>query len=166
VKIARSEVDRLTKAKKQAELALKKERAALKTAEQSATRLTSAYSRQSQELGSLRRDIGAAGMKVEALGAEELRLAKKTDQATKALERQEAKLKRIQTIQGRMADRSAQKGELVGQAFEVAAQAAPLIMAGKRAVEYEGTFADVKKVVNFSSDKEEAEYRTKMMRLA
>ncbi|HGS4936983.1 TPA: phage tail tape measure protein [Vibrio parahaemolyticus] len=166
VKIARSEVDRLTKAKKQADLALKKERAALKTAEQSATRLTSAYSRQSKELGSLRRDIGAAGMKVEALGAEELRLAKKTDQATKALERQEAKLKRIQTIQGRMADRSAQKGELVGQAFEVAAQAAPLIMAGKRAVEYEGTFADVKKVVNFSSDKEEAEYRTKMMRLA
>ena len=39
-------------------------------------------------------------------------------------------------------------------------------MAGKRAVEYESTFADVKKVVNFSSPEEEAEYRTKMMKLA
>ena len=163
---ARKEVTRLTSAKKASETALKKERAAIKTAEQSAARLTSTYSKQSQELGGLRRDMGAAGLKLNALGAEELRLAKKTGQANKALEQQAAKLKKVQSIQGRIEARNAQKGELVGQAVGVAAQAAPLIMAGKRAVEYENTFADVKKVVNFSSPEEEAEYRTKMMKLA
>lgn len=164
--IARNEVSKLVKEKSTAERALKKERTALKLAEKSSEQLTSSYSKQSKELGGLRRDMGAAGLNVKALGAEELRLAKKTKQANSALEQQAAKLKNVQTIQNRMADRKAQKGELVGQAVGVIAQAAPLVMAGKRAVEYENTFADVKKVVNFSSPEEEAQYRTKMMKLA
>jgi len=163
---ARKEVVRLTKEKSAAERALKKERTALKLAERSSEQLTSSYSKQSKELGGLRRDMGAAGLNAKALGAEELRLAKKTKQANSALDQQAAKLKNVQTIQNRMAARKAQKGELVGQAIGVAAQAAPLVMAGKRAVEYENTFADVKKVVNFSNQKEETEYRTRMMKLA
>ena len=103
---ARKEVTRLTSAKKASETALKKERAAIKTAEQSAARLTSTYSKQSQELGGLRRDMGAAGLKLNALGAEELRLAKKTGQANKALEQQAAKLKKVQSIQGRIEART------------------------------------------------------------
>nr|WP_275447109.1 phage tail tape measure protein [Pseudoalteromonas sp. Of7M-16] len=43
---------------------------------------------------------------------------------------------------------------------------APMMLAGKRAVEYESSFADVKKVVNFKDEKESAEYRTEMMKLA
>ncbi|MEL4429499.1 phage tail tape measure protein [Shewanella mangrovisoli] len=163
---ARKEVGRLTQAKKDAEQALKKERLALKSAEQSTAKLTSAYGRQAQELGGLRRDLGDAGLKVNALGAEELRLAKQTTAANKALEQQSAKLKHIQTLQGRIDARNAQKGELVGQAVGVAAAAAPMVMAGKRSIEYESKFADVKKVVNFSSEKEEADYRRQMMKMA
>lgn len=163
---ARKEVGRLTQAKKDAEQALKKERLALKSAEQSTAKLTTAYGRQAQELGGLRRDLGAAGLKVNALGAEELRLAKQTTAANKALEQQSAKLKHIQTLQGRIDARNAQKGELVGQAVGVAAAAAPMVMAGKRSIEYESKFADVKKVVNFSSEKEEADYRRQMMKMA
>lgn len=163
---ARKEVGRLTQAKKDAEQALKKERLALKSAEQSTAKLTSAYGRQAQELGGLRRDLGAAGLKVNALGAEELRLAKQTTAANKALEQQSAKLKQIQTLQGRIDARNAQKGELVGQAVGVAAAAAPMVMAGKRSIEYESKFADVKKVVNFSNEKEEADYRRQMMKMA
>lgn len=163
---ARKEVARLTQVKKDAEQALKKERLALKSAEQSTAKLTSAYGRQAQELGGLRRDLGAAGLKVNALGAEELRLAKQTTAANKALEQQSAKLKQIQTLQGRIDARNAQKGELVGKTAEVAALVLPMVMAGKRSIEYESKFADVKKVVNFSSEKEEADYRRQMMKMA
>lgn len=166
VALAHKEVVRLTKAKNASERVLKKERAAIKKSEQSTARLTSSYGKQSKELGGLRRDIGAAGLNLKALGAEELRLAKKTNKANHALEQQAGKLKKVQTIQGRINARKAQKGELLGQTVGVAAKAAPLIMAGKRAVEYENTFADVKKVVNFSSPEEEAQYRSKMMKLA
>ena len=163
---ARKEVAKLTKEKALAERSLKKERSALKQAERSSDQLTSSYGKQSKELYGLRNSMKSAGLKLNSLGDEELRLAKKTKQANSALEQQAAKLKNVQTIQNRMAARKAQKGELVGQAIGVAAQAAPLVMAGKRAVEYENTFADVKKVVNFSNQKEETEYRTRMMKLA
>lgn len=163
---AQKEVGRLTKVKKDAERALKKESTALKTATRSTATLTTAYGRQAQELGGLRRDLGAAGLKVNALGAEELRLAKQTTAANKALEQQSTKLKRIQTLQSRIAARNAQKGELVGQAVGVAATAAPMVMAGKRSIEYESKFADVKKVVNFANEKEEADYRRQMMKMA
>ncbi|MCS6237153.1 phage tail tape measure protein [Shewanella baltica] len=146
--------------------ATKKHAAELKAAERTTAQLTTAYGKQSQELGGLRRDLGSAGLKVNALGAEELRLAKQTNQANKALERQTANLKQVQTLQGRIDARNAQKGELVGQAMGVAAMAAPMVLAGKRSVEYESKFADVKKVVNFSNDKEEADYRRQMMKMA
>ncbi|MCU8086889.1 phage tail tape measure protein [Shewanella sp. SM21] len=159
-----------TKQLQQAEVtgaeATKKHAAELKAAERTTAQLTSAYGRQARELGGLRSDLGAAGLKVNALGAEELRLAKQTTAANKALAQQSAKLKHIQTLQGRIDARNAQKGELVGQAVGVAAAAAPMVMAGKRSIEYESKFADVKKVVNFSSEKEEADYRRQMMKMA
>ncbi|MEL0623808.1 phage tail tape measure protein [Marinomonas arenicola] len=159
-------VKELTKAKKAAEQSYKKEKAALKNSEMASNRLNTSYSKQAQELGGLRSDMASAGLKVNSLGAQELKLAKQTDKASQALDRQQAKLKKIQTLKGRIADRNAQKGELVGQTVGLAVKTAPLIMAGKRAVEYENTFADVKKVVNFSDKKEEAQYRTEMMKLA
>jgi len=159
-------VKELTKAKKAAEQGYKKEKAALKNSEMASNRLNTSYSKQAQELGGLRSDMASAGLKVNSLGAQELKLAKQTDKASQALDRQQATLKKIQSLKGRIADRNAQKGELVGQAVGLAVKTAPLIMAGKRAVEYENTFADVKKVVNFSDKKEEAQYRTEMMKLA
>ncbi|MGI2098972.1 phage tail tape measure protein [Shewanella glacialipiscicola] len=146
--------------------ATKKHAAELKAAERTTAQLTTAYGKQSQELGGLRRDLGSAGLKVNALGAEELRLAKQTNQANKALERQTANLKQVQTLQGRIDARNAQKSELIGETAGVAAMAAPLVLAGKRSVEYESKFADVKKAVNFSNEKEEADYRRQMMKMA
>ncbi|WP_418138995.1 phage tail tape measure protein [Marinomonas sp. RS-M-Aa-14] len=166
VKAATAKVQELTKAKKAAEQSYKKEKVAAKNAEIASNQLKTSYSKQARELGGLRKDMSAAGLKVNSLGAQELKLARQTDQASQALDRQQAKLKKIQTLKGRIADRNAQKGELVGQAVGLAVKTAPLIMAGKRAVEYESTFADVKKVVDFSDKKEEAQYRTDMMKLA
>ena len=110
--------------------------------------------------------MSGAGLNLNALGAEELRLAKKTDLANKSLDRQSTKLKKIQSIQGRIAGRKAARGELMGDALGVAAASAPLVMAGKRAVDYESTFADVKKVVNFANPAEESAYRSQMLKLA
>ncbi|WP_063334057.1 phage tail tape measure protein [Marinomonas sp. TW1] len=166
VKAATAKVQQLTQAKKAAEKAYKQEQAQLKNAQLKSTQLTNAYGKQAKELGGLKRDMSSAGIKMNSLGAQELKLAKQTDQASQALDRQKAKLQKIQTLKGRIADRNAQKSELIGQAVGLTLKAAPLIMAGKRAVDYENTFADVKKVVNFTDQKEEAQYRTEMMKLA
>lgn len=166
VKLARLEVDRLTKAKKEADKQSRIGRSELKAARGESERLTTEYGRQSQKLSGLRSEMSGAGLKLNSLGAQELKLARQTKEATQALEAQEARLKRVQSIKGRMADRRAQRGELVGQAVGTAAMMAPMVLAGKRAVEYEGVFADVKKVVNFKDAKEEAQYRTEMMKMS
>lgn len=166
VKMARLEVDRLTKAKKESDRQLKIERAGLKAARGEADRLTTEYGKQSQKLSSLRSDLSGAGLKVNSLGAQELKLARQTKEANRALESQEARLKRVQAINGRMADRRAQRGELVGQAIGTAAMMAPMMLAGARAVQYEGVFADVKKVVNFKDAQEAAKYRSDMMKMS
>lgn len=166
VALARREVVRLAKAKKQAEKELKKERAALKTAEDSVGRLTAAYGRQSKELGGLRREVGQAGLNLNALGAEELRLAKRADQANKVLDRQAAKLKQVHQLQSRIHDRKMMRNELMGDAVGLAVKAAPMVMAGRKAISYESAFADVKKVVNFSSAEEAEVYKINMLKLA
>ncbi|WP_125782822.1 phage tail tape measure protein [Pseudoalteromonas rubra] len=166
VKKAQQEVVRLTKEKKQAEKVHKRAISHLKSTEVVTERLNKEYGRQSQKLAELKRELAGAGVKTSALGAEQLRLAKQTNNASQSLARQEKQLKRIQSIEGRIAQRNAQKGELAGRAVETAAMAAPLVMAGKRAVEYESTFADVKKVVSFSSEQQAIEYKRSMMQLA
>jgi len=163
---AQKQVKALTKLKKSATTALKKERAEAKKATQAGKRLASSYTSQSKELGGLKNDLGKAGVKLSSLGAQELKLAKQTAKANKALEQQRAKLSKIHTLKGRIDARNAQKGELAGQAIGTAAKLAPLVLAGKRAIEYESTFADVKKVVDFKDDNEASQYRGQMMKLA
>lgn len=163
---ARTELKLLQSGEVQAGQSAAEHAAAIRRAEKTVAKLSTTYGRQSKELAGLRRDMTAAGLKVNALGAEELRLAKKTKQANLALEQQAAKLKQVQKIQGRIDARNAQKGELLGQTVGLAVQAAPMLMAGKRAIDYESVFADVKKVVNFSSEEEANNYRRQMMSMA
>lgn len=163
---AQKQVKALTKLKKSATIALKKERAEAKKATQAGKRLASSYTSQSKELGGLKNDLGKAGVKLNSLGAQELKLAKQTAKANKALEQQRTKLSKIHTLKGRIENRNAQRGELAGQAIGTAAKLAPLVLAGKRAIEYESTFADVKKVVDFKDDNEASQYRGQMMKLA
>lgn len=163
---AQKAVSELTKLKKSASTALKKERSEIKKSTQAGVRLASSYAKQSKELGGLKNDLGKAGIKLNSLGSQELKLAKQTEKANKALKQQGARLKEINTLKGRIDARNAQKGELAGQAMSVTAKLLPLGLAGKRSVEYESIFADVKKVVNFKDDKEEGQYRSQMMKLA
>jgi len=163
---ARKQVVRLTREKKSSERALKKELAAIKTAERQSEKLAKSYGKQSKELGGLRRDMSAAGFNLNALGAEELRLAKRTAGANKALERQSVNLKKVKDMQSRIDARRAKRGELAGEAVGVAASVAPLALAGRRSIEYEGVFADVKKQIDFSSEGEESKYRSEMLKLA
>lgn len=166
VKLATAEVKKLTREKNRAEQQRKKETAGLKTATAANGKLTDSFKKQSSELGGLRNKLKDAGINLKALNAEELRLAKHTKSANRALEQQQAKLKKIQKLESRIAGRKAQRGELAGQAVGVAVKMAPMMMAGKQAMDYEATFADVKKVVNFKDDAEADSYKQQMLQKA
>ena len=166
VKLAAAEVKKLTREKNKAEQQRKKETAGLKTATAAHGKLTDSFKKQSTELGGLRNKLKDAGINLKALNAEELRLAKHTKTANRALEQQQAKLKKIQKLESRIAGRKAQRGELMGQAVGVAVKMAPMMMAGKQAMDYEATFADVKKVVNFKDDAEADGYKAQMLQKA
>lgn len=163
---ANTEVRALSKLKRSAVTELKKERAELKRTTQASKRLATSYTKQAEELGGLKADLGKAGIKINSLGAHELKLAKQTAKANKELERQRDQLKEVNSLKERIEARDAKKGDLAGDAVGVAAAAIPLVMAGARAIEYESTFADVKKVVDFKDQKEENAYKSQMMKLA
>ncbi|MEC6900698.1 phage tail tape measure protein, partial [Photobacterium piscicola] len=74
------------------------------------------------------------------------------DKATLALEKQNARLKEMQSIQGRIDSRKAKLGEIGSEATGLAAAAAPIVGSIWTAIKNESSFADVKKVVNMSDE--------------
>ncbi|MEC6900694.1 phage tail tape measure protein, partial [Photobacterium piscicola] len=74
------------------------------------------------------------------------------DKATLALEKQNARLKEMQSIQGRIDSRKAKLGEIGSEATGLAAAAAPIVGSIWTAIKNETSFADVKKVVNMSDE--------------
>lgn len=163
VEEAKIKLASLTKVKEKAERQVKKETVALKQATIAQGRLSGSFAKQSKELGGLKNDLKSAGINLKAINVEERLLAKHTKLANKALDQQKLKLKKIQTLESRIAGRKAQRGELAGQAVNLGAKMLPLAYAGKKAVDYESTFADVKKVVNFKNDNEANNYKKQML---
>lgn len=156
--------------------AIKAAEQAQKVATGEAKRLTDTLGSQSRRLGSLAGDLGKAGVNTKALGAEQLRLKRDTEQATAAMERQQRKLATISDAQAKMAANKQRRSELyhqvagpLGEFIPAAAQLAPaagIAMSVKKAVDYESAFAGVTKVVNFKSEEDKAAARSSMMELA
>ncbi|HAU4976795.1 TPA: phage tail tape measure protein [Aeromonas hydrophila] len=156
--------------------AIKAAEQAQKVANGEAKRLTDTLGSQSRRLGSLAGDLGKAGVNTKALGAEQLRLKRDTEQATAAMERQQRKLATISDAQAKMAANKQRRSELyhqvagpLGEFIPAAAQLAPaagIAMSVKKAVDYESAFAGVTKVVNFKSEEDKAAARSSMMELA
>ncbi|MCL9783673.1 phage tail tape measure protein [Vibrio sp. S4M6] len=138
----------------------------LRRSDRQVEKISKQFSEQSAKAGQLRKQLSSTGINTDALGAEQLRLARQTKTATAALEKQKHTLKELNAIQARKQARSAQRSELAGQAVGTVLAAAPLAMAGKRAIDYQSAFIDVKKVVNFESAEQEAAFQQKMKALA
>lgn len=138
----------------------------LRRADRQVDKVSKQFADQSAKAGQLRKQLSSAGLNVDALGAEQLRLARQTKSATAALDKQKQSLKELNAIQARKQARSAERGELAGQAVGTIVAAAPLAAAGKRAVDYQSAFIDVRKVVDFESAEQEAAFQQKMKALA
>ena len=138
----------------------------LRRADRQVDKVSKQFADQSAKASQLRKQLSSAGLNVDALGAEQLRLARQTKSATVALDKQKQSLKELNAIQARKQARSAERGELAGQALGTIVAAAPLAAAGKRAVDYQSAFIDVRKVVDFESAEQEAAFQQKMKSLA
>ncbi|HIF9272826.1 TPA: phage tail tape measure protein [Photobacterium damselae] len=114
--------------------------------------LTGRQVKQSATLNKLKQSLHNAGISTDHLGEEQRRLKLQTDKATASLEKQNAHLKEMQSIQGRIDSRKAKLGELGSQATGLAAAAAPIAGSIWTAVKNESSFADVKKVVDMNDE--------------
>lgn len=138
----------------------------LRRADRQVDKVSKQFSDQSAKAGQLRKQLSSTGLNVDALGAEQLRLARQTKSANAELDKQKQTLKELNAIQARKQARSAERGELAGQAVGTVLAAAPLAAAGKRAVDYQSAFIDVRKVVDFKNADQEAAFQQKMKSLA
>ena len=139
---------------------------ALRRNENQLGKSTKKMSSQAAQIGQLKHQLSSAGVNTNALGAEQLRLAKKTDAATLALTKQKASLKELRAIEARKGVRAGERGELAGQAMGTAVAAIPLIGVGSRAVDFQSAFLDIKKVVSFDNEQDEHRFTAKMKSLA
>ncbi|PSW29183.1 phage tail tape measure protein [Photobacterium phosphoreum] len=115
-------------------------------------KLTDRQEKQHNTLNKLKSSLQAAGVSTDKLGNEQNRLKQQADKATLALEKQNARLKEMQSIQGRIDSRKAKLGEIGSEATGLAAAAAPIVGSIWTAIKNETSFADVKKVVNMSDE--------------
>ncbi|MCD9544177.1 phage tail tape measure protein [Photobacterium carnosum] len=115
-------------------------------------KLTDRQEKQHNTLNKLKSSLQAAGVSTDKLGDEQNRLKQQADKATLALEKQNARLKEMQSIQGRIDSRKAKLGEIGSEATGLAAAAAPIVGSIWTAIKNETSFADVKKVVNMSDE--------------
>ncbi|WP_318484380.1 phage tail tape measure protein [Photobacterium leiognathi] len=115
-------------------------------------RLTDRQKKQHNTLSKLKSSLKAAGVSTDKLGDEQKRLKQQADKATLALEKQNTRLKEMQSIQDRINSRKAKLGEIGSEVRGLAAAAAPIVGTIWTAVKNESSFADVKKVVNMSDE--------------
>ncbi|TDF41884.1 phage tail tape measure protein [Alteromonadaceae bacterium M269] len=165
VLFAKNQVKGLTAQKETLEAALKAEKLSLQGAKKEAEKLTNSFTKQSQKLGGLRKELKDAGFNLKTLGAEEKLLKRHTEEATRALDKQAASLKKVGDIQSRMESRRAQRSDLIGQGLSLGVKAIPFVAAARKSISAESDFADVRKVTGLKGAEAEV-FKKDMMKLA
>lgn len=121
--------------------------------------LTSAAEREQNRVKSLGSALDKAGVDTNKLGQAQAKLAADADKVTRSLQRQEARIKTVNSARDQMAKNQQTRSDIKGQVLGTAAAAAPLVYAAKKAVDYEWAWADVQKVVNFKDKKEDVDFQ-------
>ena len=133
------------------------------------TSLTLAADKERARLQSLGRTMKEAGTDTRNLAREQARLSTDTAKASASLQRQESRIIAINKAQARMAAnkqvrqgiKNRAMGSLaatpLGGVATTALTAAPFVASGKKAMEYEYSWADVQKVSNFKDAKQDRE---------
>lgn len=121
--------------------------------------LTSAAEREQNRVKSLGNALDKAGVDTNKLGQAQAKLAADADKVTRSLQRQEARIKTVNSARDQMTKNQQTRSDIKGQVLGTAAAAAPLVYAAKKAVDYEWAWADVQKVVNFKDKKEDVDFQ-------
>lgn len=124
--------------------------------------LTSAAEKERTRIDSLGNALGKAGIDTSKLGQAQLKLAADTDKVTRSLQKQEARMKTVNSARAQMAQNRQTRSDIKGQVLGTAAAAAPVVYAAKKAIDYEWAWADVQKVVNFKDKKEDADFQRRI----
>ena len=139
-------------AKRREDVAARKETASLtKTLEIQQTRVS--------RLGGA---LDKAGVDTNKLGQAQAKLAADADKVTRSLQRQEARIKTVNSARDQMAKNQQTRSDIKGQVLGTAAAAAPVVYAAKKAIDYEWAWSDVQKVVNFKDEKEDASFQRRI----
>ena len=125
---------------------------AYKQASKRVTNLNDKQEKQTDKLRKLSSELKQAGVDTTRLANAQRKLEQQSKEATAAIAKQNEHLKQRKAITDRMSARSGKLSELGGEATTLAMQAAPIGASVWSAVKNESSFADVKKVVNMSSE--------------
>ncbi|WP_292065971.1 phage tail tape measure protein [Brevundimonas sp. UBA7664] len=161
---AQAKAQALAREHAKVEAPTRKMTAALTKARSEVKALKAAQEGHARELNQVRGRLDAAGVSTRNLGREELALRNNITRANSAIDQQKTKLKALGDQQRRNAaarDRYSQTTAFAGQAAGAGAGAlgagmavaAPVVVAGRAAIDFERAMAGVKKVVNFPTPK-------------
>ncbi|MGL5146592.1 MAG: phage tail tape measure protein [Plesiomonas shigelloides] len=163
---AQQKIASLTPAhQKAAEAAAKHQRETHKLSGEAA-RLERSMDGQRQRLARLGGALKLSGSEANRLAAYQDRLQRATDKANHALQRQEQRLKTLNAASDKMQKNAERRGALSGDIMATVAAGAPLVALAKKSIDYEASFAGVKKVVDFKDKADEDATRRRMMKLA
>lgn len=116
--------------------------------------LTAEHQAQTNRLNTLETSLEKAGVDASKFASEQKRIEQATEQANAALKVQQARLKSVSDAQGKVEANKAARADLRGEMLETAAIGYVAAQPIMKAIKYESSMADVKKVVNFEDDAE------------
>lgn len=163
VQQAKQSLENLQPALKQATANVAAKRREDAAARKEMASLSSVAEKQKAKIASLKASLGEAGVDTGKLAREQARLASEAGRATQALQRQEKRLQTLNTARARLAENKATRAELISSAAGTAVMAAPLVAAGKKAMDAETSWAQVQKVAGFKDEASDKAFRQRIM---
>lgn len=124
--------------------------------------LTAVAEKQKAKIASLKTALKDVGVDTGRLAREQTRLAGEAARATQALQKQERRLQTLNNARAKLAENKAVRAELVSSVVGTAVMAAPLVAAGKKAMDAEMSWAQVQKVAGFQDEATDKAFRQRI----
>uniref|UniRef100_A0A6M3KN98 Putative tail protein n=1 Tax=viral metagenome TaxID=1070528 RepID=A0A6M3KN98_9ZZZZ len=128
--------------------------------------LSAEHLAQTNRLNSLENSLQKAGVDASKFATEQARIENQSKQTTAALKAQQAQLKGLADAQGRIDANRAARADLRGSMLETAALGYVAAQPIAKAIAFESSMADVKKVVNFDDDAEAGKMGKDLLQLS
>lgn len=134
-----------------------------KSSRREVNQLAKHYDKQRTKLHTLKAELKESGIHAHKFSSEQRRIKQEVSAANAALEKQKLKLNAVRSASAKIESNKVARSSLTSDAVDLAMKGAAIAVPIKLAMDFESSFADVKKAVNDASEEELAAMKKRIV---